>query len=37
MTINIMGLRDQSLYLNFVLGKYGRKYKEPLWMFSGVE
>lgn len=20
-----------------VLGKYGRRYREPLWMFSGIE
>lgn len=20
-----------------VLGKYGRKYREPLWMFAGIE
>ena len=86
MMIDIRGLRNQSLYLNFekykkrvvfmnilpkigdllyaesgylivrhleviaiekkenisesivtVLGKYGRKYNAPLWMFSGVE
>lgn len=35
--IEIESKKNESDSLITVVGKYGRKYKEPLWMFTGVE